>query len=92
MIAGFRHKGLKRFFDKGDARGLHPSHVPKIRRILTRLNAAANVSDLSAPGLRLHPLKGAREGEWAVDVDQNWRITFSFDGRNCDDVNYEDYH
>jgi plasmid maintenance system killer protein len=56
MIAGFRHKGLKRFFDKGDARGLH------------------------------------REGEWAVDVDQNWRITFSFDGRNCDDVNYEDYH
>jgi len=27
-----------------------------------------------------------------MDVDQNWRITFSFDGRNCDGVNYEDYH
>jgi hypothetical protein len=37
-------------------------------------------------------LKGARTGEWAVDVDQNWRITFSFDGRDCSGVNYEDYH
>ena len=92
MIAGFRHRGLKRFFEKGDGRGLHPNHVPKIRRILTRVNAAAAISDLAAPGLRLHPLKGTRAGEWAVDVDQNWRITFRFDGRDCDDVNYEDYH
>ena len=92
MIAGFRHRGLKRFFEKGDARGLHASHVVKIRRILTRLNAAASLSDLPAPGLRLHGLKGVREGEWAMDVDQNWRITFRFDGRNCSDVNYEDYH
>ena len=92
MIAGFQHRGLKRFFERGDGRGLHPDHVARVRRILTRLNAAAAVSDLSAPGLRLHPLKGARAGEWAVDVDRNWRITFRFDGRDCDDVNYEDYH
>ena len=92
VIMGFRHRGLKRFFESGDARGLQPNHVPKIRRILTRLHAAAMVSDLSAPGLRLHPLKGARAGEWAVDVDRNWRITFRLDGRDCDAVNYEDYH
>lgn len=29
---------------------------------------------------------------WTVDVDRNWRITFSFDGRDRSDVNYEDYH
>jgi len=92
VIVGFRHRGLKRFFESGDTRGLNPNHVPKIRRILARLQAATTVRDLDAPGLRLHPLKGDRKGQWAVDVDRNWRITFSFDGRDCDDVNYEDYH
>ncbi len=92
MIAGFRHRALRRFFETGDTRGLNPNNVPKIRRILARLHAATSVRDLDAPGLRLHPLKGSRKGQWAVEVDRNWRITFSFDGGNCDEVNYEDYH
>jgi len=92
VIVGFKHRGLKRFFESGDTRGLKASHVPKVRRILARLNSAATTRDLDAPGLRLHPLKGSRKGQWAVDVDRNWRITFTFDGRNCYDVNYEDYH
>ena len=73
VIIGFKHRGLKRFFEAGITRGLNPNHVPKIRR-------------------RLHPLKGHRKGQWAVDVDRNWRITFHFDGRDCDEINYEDYH
>ena len=92
MIVSFKHRGLKRFFEAGEARGLEPSHLPKIRRILARLNVATEARDLDAPGLRLHPLKGRRKGQWAVDVDRNWRITFTFDGRDCRDVNYEDYH
>ena len=47
---------------------------------------------LCGPGLRLHRLKGRRKGQWAVDVDRNWRITFVFDGHNCTEVSYEDYH
>jgi proteic killer suppression protein len=92
VIVGFRHRGLKRFYEASDTRGLDPNHIPKIRRILARLEAAASIRDLDAPGLRLHQLKGGRKGQWAVDVDQNWRITFTFDGRDCDEVNYEDYH
>jgi proteic killer suppression protein len=92
VVVGFRHRGLKRFFEAGDARGLKPAHVVKIRRILARLHAATSVRDLDAPGLRLHPLKGSRKGQWSVDVDRNWRITFSFNGRDCDGVDYEDYH
>ena len=51
-----------------------------------------SIRDLDAPGLRLHPIKGGRKGQWALDVDRNWRITFTFDGRDCDEMNYEDYH
>ena len=92
MIVGFRHRGLKRFFRTGDPRGLHASHVSKIRRILARLHAATDLRDLDAPGLRLHPLQGKRRGQWALDVDRNWRITFTFDGRDCDHLDCEDYH
>lgn len=92
VIVSFKHRGLRRFFEAGDTRGLNPDHVKKIRRILARLNVASEVRDLDAPGLRLHQLKGRRKGQWAVDVDRNWRITFVFDGRNCAEVNYEDYH
>ena len=92
MIAGFRHRGLRRYFAAGDALGIHASHVAKIRRILARLEAATSLRDLDAPGLRLHSLKGRLRGRWAVDVDWNWRITFAFDGRDCHEVDYEDYH
>lgn len=92
MITGFKHRGLKRFFEKGDSRGLHASHVPRIRLLLARLHAATDVHDLDAPGHRLHPLKGDRSGQWAIDVSGKWRITFRFEGQDCLDVNYEDYH
>jgi proteic killer suppression protein len=92
MLAGFKHRGLKRFFERGDSRGLNPKHVSKLRRILARLHAATSLKDMDAPAHRLHPLKGDRRGEWAVDIDRMWRVTFRFDGRDCYDVNYEDYH
>ena len=92
MIVGFKHRGLKQFFEAGETRGLNPNHVPKIRRILARLQAATSPRDLDAPGLRLHPLKGGRKGQWAVDVDRNWRITFTAEGGEIADLDLEDDH
>jgi len=47
---------------------------------------------MDLPGFRLHRLKGDREGLWAIDVNKNWRIVFSFEGSNVFAVDYEDYH
>jgi len=60
--------------------------------ILAALDAAEVPSDVDIAGWRLHPLKGARRGEWSVWVSGNWRVTFRFDKNNVIDVNYEDYH
>ena len=46
--------------------------------------------DLS--GWRLHALKGDLAGQWAVWVDENWRLTFRFDGTDAEVVDYRDYH
>lgn len=92
MIRSFRHRGLRRFFERGDRTRLDPEHVPKIRRILGRLNEAQEVGDMALPGYRLHPLSGERKGQWAVAVAGNWRIVFRFENGEATDVDYVDYH
>jgi hypothetical protein len=45
--------------------------------VLARLDAARGVADMDLPGFRLHPLKGALKGFWAVTVRANWRVIFA---------------
>jgi proteic killer suppression protein len=47
---------------------------------------------MNLPGLGLHELSGDRQGDWAVKVSGNWRITFRFVDKDADAVDYEDYH
>jgi proteic killer suppression protein len=63
-----------------------------LRLILSNLDQAEGSEDMNLPGLRLHELKGNREGVWAVKISGNWRVTFCFVGRDAETVNYEDYH
>ena len=92
MIGNIQHKGLKRFYEKGDASKVQAQHVSKIRLILTRLDAAATPDEMNVPGYGLHQLKGDLKGFWAVKVDKNFRIIFRFEGENAVDVDYIDYH
>jgi toxin HigB-1 len=91
-IESFRHKGLEKFFCTGAVSGIQSKHADRLRLILGRLNVAISPSDMNLPGLNLHELKGSRKGIWAVKVSGNWRLTFRFDGKSAELVNYEDYH
>jgi len=92
MILRFRHRGLRRFFENDDPRGLNPQHLETIARILARLDRAAKAQDMDLPGWRLHPLKGEYAGYWSVTVRANWRIVFRFQNAEATDVDYLDYH
>lgn len=92
MIRRFRHKGLQRFFESGSKSGIQAQHAERLRLILAQLQAATSPQDMALPGLVLHPLKGDRKGAWAVRVSGNWRVTFTFVGKDADLVDYEDYH
>ena len=90
MIRSFRHKGLERFFRRGDYRGIPAQNGARIERILDRLDAAMRPDDMNLPGYRFHRLKGDRSGTYAVTG--NWRITFAFVGEDATGVDLEDYH
>ena len=92
MIRRFRHRGLKRLYERDDRSGVNAAHATRLERILTLLDVAQRPADIDLPGYRLHPLKGERKGEWSVSVSGNWRVTFRFDEGDVTDLNYEDYH
>jgi proteic killer suppression protein len=92
MIRRFRHRGLKRLYERDDRSGVNAAHVARLERILTLLDVAQRPADIDLPGYRLHPLKGERKGKWSVSVSGNWRVTFRFDEGDVTDLNYEDYH
>ena len=92
-IRSFRHKGLKRFYEQGDAKALAADQVKKLTYMLTLLDEAAEPEDMGLfPGWRLHPLKGELKDFWSLTVTGNWRLVFRMEGGNAYDVDLIDYH
>lgn len=92
VIKSFRHRGLKALYEGRSAKRFAPEHLAKLRDILALLDVAQSQLDLDLPGLRLHPLRGALKGHFAVWVSGNWRVTFRFENGEVRDVDYLDYH
>jgi toxin HigB-1 len=92
MIRKFRHRGLKRLFERGDTAQVGADMLDKIENILAVLDHATSPENIDLPGFRLHPLKGDLRGFWAVTVRANWRIVWRFEGTDAVDVDLIDYH
>lgn len=93
MIKSFADKDTERVFA-----GRRPKKLPQemIERAETRLamiDAAEYVEVLRMPpGNRLEKLRGDREGQWSVRINQQYRVCFSFEGGDAYDVEITDYH
>jgi proteic killer suppression protein len=92
MIGSFKHRGLKRLYERDDRSGIRPDLVDTVQEILTALDDAATPQELDLPGYRLHPLKGELKGFWSVTVRANWRIIFRFQAADAFEVELIDYH
>ena len=89
MIKTVKHRGLSALFETGSARKVQPKHARRLSLILTALNAATQARQMAMPGMRFHSMHG---GRYAVWVDENYRVTFRFDGGHAFEVDYKDYH
>ena len=92
MIRTFRHRGLKRLYERGDPSRVRADQAERIALALADLDAAGKPSDLDLPGYRLHPLRGDLRGFWSISVSANWRIVFRFEEGDVYDVDFVDYH
>lgn len=87
------HKGLRRFFETGNAKGL-VGDAARIRKMLAFIDAAGSFDELAAPpNYGLHELAGDKAGRWSMTVTKNWRLTFvKIDETTITDLDLEDYH
>ncbi len=90
-IDNIRHKGLKRFVEKGDRRIAEPD---RLADMIAFLNAAPDGEALrTAPNFGFHALQGNRRGRFAMTVTKNWRLTFALTPQSTiADMDLEDYH
>ncbi len=57
------------------------------------IDHATRVEDLRVPpSSRLHILKGNREGQYSISINEQWRICFRFIDGDAYDVEITDYH
>jgi len=92
MIDSFKHRGLKRLYERGDRSGIRPDLLERVEDILARLDIIEAPEEMNLPAYRLHALKGDMKGFWSITVRANWRIIFRFMDGNAYDVELIDYH
>lgn len=92
MIRKFKHRGLKRLFERDDRSRVRQDQLETIEDILAFLDIATNPQDLDKPDYNLHPLKGTLKGFLSVKISGNWRIVFRFDDGDAFDVDLIDCH
>ncbi len=62
-------------------------------RKLVVIDAAESINDLRIPpGNRLEKLKGNREGQHSIRVNEQWRICFRWKDGDANEVEITDYH
>jgi toxin HigB-1 len=92
MIASFRDKETERLWRTGRSR--IPADVQRRAfRKLAILNAAITLDNLKVPpGNHLEALRGDREGQQSIRVNEQYRICFVWRDGNAFDVEIVDYH
>lgn len=92
MISSFRHRGLRRLYERDDPSRIGADLLDRITLALADIDAASKPSDVDLPGYRLHPLRGDLRGLWSISISGNWRIIFRFEDGDAHDVDLVDYH
>ncbi|HEX3429737.1 MAG TPA: type II toxin-antitoxin system RelE/ParE family toxin [Rhizomicrobium sp.] len=93
MIQSWKGGVAEAIFEGKKPREFPPDVVSAARRRLSRLDAALSLQDLrSPPGNKLHALRGDRKGQWALWINDQFRICFVWGAKGPRDVEIVDYH
>lgn len=93
LIKTFACKETKKIWNGQRSSKLPGDIQNRALRKLRQLDASQTLEDLrNPPGNRLEILKGDRRGQYSIRIQQQWRICFTWDKGNANDVEIVDYH
>jgi toxin HigB-1 len=93
MIKGFKDKEAEKLFYREPSKKL-PGDIQRVAlRKLRMLNRATTLDDLRIPpGNRLESLKGDRQGQHSIRINEQWRICFVWQDGEVFAVEIVDYY
>jgi proteic killer suppression protein len=93
MIRSWRNSVTRKIWEGERPNQYRGLDVEAAIELLAALNVAKALSDLSPlKSVGLHKLKGGRKGQWAMTVNERWRICFEFRKGDAYEVEIVDYH
>ncbi|MCD0419762.1 type II toxin-antitoxin system RelE/ParE family toxin [Rhodopseudomonas sp. BR0M22] len=93
MIRSWRNAATRKLWDGSRFDQFRALDVEAAIDLLLALNAAKSLQDLSPlQSVGLHKLKGVRRNQWAMTVNDRWRICFEFRKGDAFEVEIVDYH
>ena len=92
MIKSFRSEETARLFHRLPGRKFRAFERSALRK-LDMLDAATDLRTLGVvPGNRLERLRGDREGQYGIRMNDQWRVCFAWRDGDAFDVEITDYH
>lgn len=93
MIKSFKSDETEKVYNRLHSRRL-PSDIQQVAlRKLRMLNNAVSLTDLRIPPAnRLEKLRGDRQGQHSIRINERWRICFEWCDEDAYDVEIVDYH
>ena len=93
MIRSWRNSVTRKVWEGDRPNQLRGLDFERAIDLLLALNVAKALTDLSPlKSVGLHKLKGERKNQWAMTVNERWRICFEFRKGDAYDVEIVDYH
>lgn len=93
MIKSFADSETEKVFNRSYSKKLPDDVQRRAHRKLLAIDVAEEVTDLRhPPGNRLKKLKGAREGQWSIRINRQWRVCFHWQEGDAYNVEIVDYH
>ncbi|MEK6691821.1 MAG: type II toxin-antitoxin system RelE/ParE family toxin [Nitrospirota bacterium] len=93
MIKSFKNRATEKVYSREGSNKL-PRDIQQVAlRKLRMINNAKNLNDLRIPPANwLEKLRGDREGQHSIRINDKWRICFTWQEDDAYDVEITDYH
>lgn len=93
MIRSWRNSVTRKVWNGERPNALRGLDFAKAVDLMLALNVAKSLNDLSPlKSVGLHKLARDRKGQWAMTVNERWRICFEFKKGDAYEVEIVDYH
>jgi proteic killer suppression protein len=93
VLQSFADKETRKIWNEERSRGFPPDIQQRALIKLAMISQAIDINDLRIPPAnRLEALRGDRNGQFSIRINQQWRICFRWEDGHAHDVEITDSH